>query len=171
MLEFVYTGDYTRDIAPETQESVTLMHLFHIVDAKEKKTTSAMVPDSLFHAQMYAQGDYFQIEGLKAKAKERFEKTFLNTLEEATFAATVIEVYTSTAENDRGLRDIVVQLTRHNLPHLRNARNPILTGQLLKLVPQFMLEICISTMEECARYQKHSPAWLKQQSQFWDSRK
>ncbi|RLL94481.1 hypothetical protein CFD26_103110 [Aspergillus turcosus] len=170
MLQFVYTGDYTRDITPETQESVTLMHLFHIVDAKEKKTAPVIARASHFHAQMYAQGDYFQIEGLKAKAKERFEKTFLNSSTKDSFAATVTEVYTSTAEDDRGLRDIVVQLTRNNLPQLRSGQNPILSDQLLKLVPQFMLDICVSAMDECARYQKHSPAWAKQQSRFWESR-
>ncbi|RHZ46513.1 BTB/POZ domain-containing protein [Aspergillus thermomutatus] len=170
MLQFVYTGDYTCDITPETEEPMTPMHLFHTVDAKEKKTATAIVRDSHFHAQMYAQGDYFQIEGLKAKAKEYFEKTFLNTLEKDSFAATVIEVYTSTAENDRGLRDIVVGLTRNNLPDLRTRQNPILSAHLLELIPQFMLDICVSTMDECARYQKHSPAWVKQQSRFWDSR-
>ncbi|EAW17418.1 uncharacterized protein NFIA_073330 [Aspergillus fischeri NRRL 181] len=115
---------------------------------------------------MYAQGDYFQIEGLKAKAKERFEKTFLNTANEHSFAATVIEVYASTAENDRGPRDIVVQLTRNNLPQLRTGQDPILSAHILQLIPQFMLDI----YDECARYQKYSPAWAKQQSYFWDSR-
>ncbi|PKX97673.1 BTB/POZ domain-containing protein [Aspergillus novofumigatus IBT 16806] len=114
MLQFVYTGDYTCDTPPETGELVTATHLSPTVDAKEK-TAQMIAPDSHFHAQMYAQGDYFQIEGLKAKVKERFEKTFLNTANEHSFAATVIEVYTLTAEDDRGLRDIVVQLTRNNL--------------------------------------------------------
>lgn len=168
MLQFVYTGDYTRDITPETQKSVTRMHLSHIADAKEKKTASAIVPDSHLHARMYAQGDYFQIQGLKAKAKERFEKTFLNIETKSSFAATVTEVYTSTAENDRGLRDIVVQLTRNSLSQLRSGENPTLSDQLLKLVPQFMFDICVSAMDECARYQKHSPAWARQQSRFWD---
>ncbi|GFF71496.1 hypothetical protein IFM53868_00577 [Aspergillus udagawae] len=170
MLQFVYTGDYTCDIPPETGGSVTATHLTPTVDAEEEKGAPVLVPDSHFHAQMYAEGDYFQIQGLKAKAKERFEKTFLRTLEKDSFVATVGEVYTSTAENDRGLRDIAVQLTRHNLPHLRTGQNPILSAHLLERLPQFMLEICVSTMDECARYQKHSPAWAKQQSRFWDSR-
>jgi hypothetical protein len=46
---------------------------------------------------------------------------FINTLEKDSFAATVVEVYTSTAENDRGLSDIVVQLTRHNLRNLKTS--------------------------------------------------
>lgn len=146
------------------------MYLSPTVDAKEKTTASAIVRDSHFHAQMYAQGDYFQIEGLKAKAKEYFRRTFLKTLEKDSFAATVIAVYTSTAENDRGLRDIVVQLTRHNLPSLRTRQNPILSNKPFKRVPQFMLEICVSAMDECARYQKDSPAWLRQQSRLWESR-
>jgi hypothetical protein len=136
------------------------MPLSRILAAKGKETALATVPVSQFHAQMYAQGDYFQIEGLNAKAKDRFEKTFLSisTLEKDSSVATVVEVYTSTAEDDRGLRDIVVQLTTNNLPNLRTRENPILSAHLLQLTPQFMLDSCVSTMDECARYQKQSSA-------------
>jgi hypothetical protein len=92
MLQFIYTGDYTRDTPPETEELVTPRPLSLTLAAKGKKTALATVPDSQFHAQMYAQGDYFQIEGLKAKAKDRFEKTFLCTLEKDSFVGTVVEV-------------------------------------------------------------------------------
>jgi hypothetical protein len=69
MLQCVYTGDYTRDTPPEPEELVTPMPLSRILAAKGKETALATVPVSQFHAQMYAQGDYFQIEGLNAKAR------------------------------------------------------------------------------------------------------
>ncbi|KAG2014436.1 hypothetical protein GB937_006661 [Aspergillus fischeri] len=135
MLQFVYTDDYTCDTHPETVELVTATYLSPTADTKEE-TAPVIAPVTLSRS---------DIEGLKAKAKERFEKTFLNTANEHSFAATVIEVYASTAENDRGPRDIVVQLTRNNLPQLRTGQDPILSAHILQLIPQFMLDIYVST--------------------------
>ncbi|RHZ62446.1 putative plasma membrane protein Pth11-like [Aspergillus thermomutatus] len=63
--------------------------------------------EAYFHAQMYAQGDYFQISALKCKAKQYFEESFMTYPDRDSFTSAVIEVYISTAENDRGLRDIL----------------------------------------------------------------
>ncbi|KAF4772544.1 hypothetical protein HAV15_012138 [Penicillium sp. str.  len=108
---------------------------------------------------MYAQGDYFQINSLKTKAKQNFEESLMNSPSRESFASAVIEVYNSTGENDRGLRDFVVRLTTDNLTLLRTMENPILDSTLLEIPPAFMLEICLSVLEKCAEYQRLNERW------------
>lgn len=74
----------------------------------------------------------------------------MNSPSRESFASAVTEVYNSTGENDRGLRDLVVRLTKDNLTLLRTIENPILDSTLLKISPAFMLEICLSVLEKCA---------------------
>ncbi|GAA93086.1 hypothetical protein AKAW_11198 [Aspergillus luchuensis IFO 4308] len=103
---------------------------------------------------MYAQGDYFQINELKKKAKDYFMKSFLEHPDRDTFSSSIIEVTSSTGEHDRGLRDLVVQLTTDNLKIVRDGDNPILCDGLLESVPKFMLEVWFSTLDKCAKYQR-----------------
>ncbi|PYH28311.1 uncharacterized protein BO87DRAFT_285522, partial [Aspergillus neoniger CBS 115656] len=60
----------------------------------------------------------------------------------------------STGEHDRGLRDLVVQLTTDDLNILRSGGNPIFCDSLLEPVPKFMLEVRLSTLDKCAEYQR-----------------
>ncbi|GLA10276.1 hypothetical protein AnigIFM60653_002371, partial [Aspergillus niger] len=173
-LEFLYTGDYTYDGSPNTQAllnlenssecpSETWAEKDYEVNAdieqypnpfRKTNTTNFQGCQAFFHAQMYAQGDYFQIKQLKKKAKDYFTKSFLEHPNQDSFSSSVVEVYSSTGEHDRGLRDLVVQLTTDNLKILRNGDNPILCDGLLESVPKFMLEVCLSTLDKCAEYQR-----------------
>jgi hypothetical protein len=62
---------------------------------------------SLVHAQMYAMGDKYLIPDLKTYARQLFKEAF-STQEGVLMGDTIIEVYSSTPENDRSLRDIVL---------------------------------------------------------------
>jgi hypothetical protein len=115
---------------------------------------------------MYAQGDYFQIDALKCKAKECFKESFMKHPNRDSFKSAVVEVYSSTAENDRGLRGLVVQLSTNNMPLLRKAADPLLGGgDLLKHVPSFMRDICLSAVERCAQLQSRPGVTRKQHMQ------
>ncbi|GIK03872.1 hypothetical protein Aspvir_007947 [Aspergillus viridinutans] len=162
-LEFLYTGNYTYD-PPEDAEMEPLSEgEIELFSGKEGQTSIAnpRTGRACFHAQMYAQGDYFQINALKWKAKEYFKEHFMESLRflpRDSYTAAVIEVYSSTAENDRGLRDLVVQLTTNNLPLLREV-DPILDSNLLEGVPSFMRDICLSAVERCVQLQRDHGDW------------
>lgn len=84
-------------------------------------------------------------------------KSFLEHPDQYSFSSSVIEVYSSTGEHDRGLRDLVVQLTTDNLKALRSGGDPIFCNSLLASVPNFMLDVCLSTLDRCAEYQRQQP--------------
>ncbi|PKX90606.1 BTB/POZ domain-containing protein [Aspergillus novofumigatus IBT 16806] len=161
-LEFLYTGSYTYDTPPTDAKLEPLPEGEIERFAGTERQTSIANPrmgESYFHAQMYAQGDYFQIYALKCKAKQCFRESFMANPDRDSFTSAVVEVYSSTAESDRVPRDLVVQLTTDNLPLLRRGVNPILDGDLLDRVPSFMRDICLSAVERCAQLQRDSGEW------------
>lgn len=178
-LEFLYTGDYTYNGSPNTQALLNSKNSSECspqtwtendeLDAdteqysspsRNPNTTNLQGCHAFFHAQIYAQGDYFQINELKKKAKDYFMKPFLEHPDRHSFSSSVIEVYSLTGEHDRGLRDLVVQLTTDNLKTLRSGGDPIFCNSLLASVPNFMLDVCLSTLDRCAEYQR-------QQDRIW----
>jgi hypothetical protein len=60
------------------------------------------------HAQMYALADKYGIHDLKNLAREKFAETVLNDWNNSGFPLAVQTVYSSTPNNDHGLRDVVV---------------------------------------------------------------
>jgi len=77
------------------------------------------------HARMYALADKYQISGLKALAQRKFQKAALQHWNSEEFAPALRIVYTSTLEEDRGLRDVVIStISRDRLlekPEVRTA--------------------------------------------------
>jgi hypothetical protein len=77
------------------------------------------------HARMYALADKYQISGLKALAQRKFQKAALQHWNSEEFAPALHTVYTSTLEEDRGLRDVVIStISRDRLlekPEVRTA--------------------------------------------------
>ncbi|KAF4231148.1 hypothetical protein CNMCM8980_005372 [Aspergillus fumigatiaffinis] len=178
MLEFLYTGDYTYEASSARgsfdAENISgeLSHTYLDKDLQadtgtevfrdvQGETSSAKprTGQAFFHARMYAQGAYFQIEGLKIRAKEYFQESFMKFPDRESFTSAVFEVYDSTEGHDRGLRDLVVQMTTDNLLLLRANDNPILDGTFLEVVPNFMLEICVSAVDRCAKHQREYGGW------------
>ncbi|RDH26971.1 hypothetical protein BDQ94DRAFT_164045 [Aspergillus welwitschiae] len=162
-LEFLYTGDYTYDGSPNTQALLnsknssrcspqTLTESDYGLDANTEQycnpsrkinTTNYQSCHAFFHAQI-AQGE----------SKGLYQKSFLGHPARESFSSSVIGVYSSTGEHDRAIRDLVVQLTTDNLKILRSGKDPIFSDRLLASVPKFMLEICLSTLDKCAGYQR-----------------
>lgn len=164
-LEFLYTGNYTYKGTPEDPETESTSEAETEVSSENETETSLAHPrtgEAYFHAQMYAQGAYFQIDALKSKAKQRFEESFMiDPFDRDGFTSAVIEVYSSTEENDRGLRDLLVRLTTYKLYTLRDRRpvlrgnplRPILDENLLERIPSFMRDMCISAINMCEELQ------------------
>jgi hypothetical protein len=66
------------------------------------------------HAQMYALADKYGIHDLKDFARVRFAETALHDWNDSGFPLAVQTVYSSTPNNDHGLRDVVVAtLSKH----------------------------------------------------------
>jgi hypothetical protein len=71
-------------------------------------------------AKVYAIGEKYGIPGLKAIALSKFEtlaKAYVNTNE---FRIAAEEVYTSTIDEDRGMRDVVVKTVEENIALLND---------------------------------------------------
>ncbi|KAF4961274.1 hypothetical protein FSARC_10221 [Fusarium sarcochroum] len=61
------------------------------------------------HAKVYALGEKYGIRGLKALALQKFENEVEHHTESEDFLLAVKELYTSTVDEDRPLRDVVVK--------------------------------------------------------------
>lgn len=59
------------------------------------------------HASMYAIGDQYDVLGMKELCKEKFRRACLNFWNHSEFAIAVHVVFSTTLEEDKGLRDIV----------------------------------------------------------------
>ncbi|EXL72097.1 hypothetical protein FOPG_12251 [Fusarium oxysporum f. sp. conglutinans race 2 54008] len=66
-------------------------------------------------AKVYALGEKYGILGLKAIALGKFEILAKGHLQTEDFRLAVQEVYTSTIDHDRGLRDVVVCTVEENI--------------------------------------------------------
>ena len=138
MLQFLYIGNYTvemnRTASQEKKKNSTgpLRYTFGETtwqikqieesesDLSNPNTTTTCPEDtnalteanahsvSHFHALMYIQAEYFQIDSLKAKAKKYFCESFLYELNRSSFEAMIMDIYNLTIESDQGLREVAV---------------------------------------------------------------
>ncbi|KAK3331541.1 BTB/POZ protein [Apodospora peruviana] len=75
----------------------------------ERDSTGASEPTLVTHAKVYAFAEQYLIDGLKRLALRKFKMVATQSLDVNDFLQAAQEVYTSTIEEDRGLRDIVVE--------------------------------------------------------------
>jgi hypothetical protein len=100
--------------------------------------TSAHQNHALIHAQMYAMGEKYLTPDLKNHAKLSFSES-IRYISVASLCEVITEVYASTPETDRGLRDIVLDTA---IIHLREMmRNKELKKIAIEMVPQFGYEL------------------------------
>ena len=72
----------------------------------------------LFHARVYALADMYAIQPLKSFAREKFKTTLQIAWKTNDFYPAIFQVYTSTPEEDRGLRDLIVEISSRNIDAL-----------------------------------------------------
>jgi hypothetical protein len=158
VLQFLYTGDYTLDFQTDRDEEKEI----NLEQSSEEPSQDGLSPSEYrraftacqFHVQMYAQADYFQIDGLKSRAEKYFRGSFLDQLNRESFEAVIKEIYTSTPESDDQIRDVAVALTMDNLEILRNGTEVILLDRFLKQLPAFAADISISLLKNHGVSQK-----------------
>ncbi|KAI9657325.1 MAG: hypothetical protein M1821_003005 [Bathelium mastoideum] len=71
-------------------------------------------PNMVLHAKVYAIADKYDIPGLKELARRKFEAQVAQHWDATEFPDALEEVYCSTIDTDRGLRDVVLQAFREN---------------------------------------------------------
>jgi hypothetical protein len=109
-----------------------------ILDSVSTSPTSAHPNHALIHAQMYAMGDKYLTPDLKSHAKLSFPES-VRDISVASLCETITEVYTSTPETDRGLRDMVLDAVIAD-PN-KKIRNKEVKEIAIEIVPQFGYEL------------------------------
>lgn len=91
----------------------------------------------LLHTRVYALAEKFDIPGLKDLAKSKFEMAMACYYDSPDFAEAIEEVYCSTIDSDRGLRDIVLQAFRSH-PQLASTQDVF---SVIKHTPTLAFEL------------------------------
>jgi hypothetical protein len=89
-----------------------LYHFDYDVRLQDEHRTNVNEPagDALLtHAKIYALAEQYLISGLKAVALRQFKAAATVSLDMDDFLGAAVVVYESTIEDDRGLRDVVVE--------------------------------------------------------------
>lgn len=74
--------------------------------------------DILFHIRAYAIAEVYDVQGMKALATERFQALGRVGWNSPTFPRAVKEIYGTTPDSDRGLRDVVVGVAVEHVQEL-----------------------------------------------------
>ncbi|KAK4032825.1 hypothetical protein C8A01DRAFT_20156, partial [Parachaetomium inaequale] len=99
------------------------------------------VSTMIFNAQVYSLSDKYMIPALKDLAKEKFRSAINTGWAMDDFPLTVAEVYSSTPEDDGGLRDLAVKVADTNIKRLLQNEQ---FRDLLKKSPGFAADMVIS---------------------------
>lgn len=138
MVEFLYRGDYQElDDDPGYQK----------IDKDVFDRSGAH--HALLHASMFAVADKYDIAALGDVAKGKFERAISKTaIDNGHFLEVINNVYSTTPESNRGLRDAIVEQTQIRGSMIRE--DPVLNPRLEKIVsttPQFAWDL----IQNCLR--------------------
>lgn len=93
--------------------------------------------DLMVHAKVYAIAEKYGIAGLKALARRKFITQVDEHWSDGSFPAAIEEVYESTVDTDRGLRDVVIQTFRSH-PDLMQRKD---VEEVARMTPQLSWEL------------------------------
>jgi speckle-type POZ protein len=91
-----------------------MLHFIYHFEYTNESKESAMV----FHAKVYQIADKYGILALKESAKKNFSPAVMAGWSTEEFPIAIDIVYTTTPSEDRGLRDLVVEISNANLETL-----------------------------------------------------
>lgn len=172
MIKYLYTLDYEADtyIAPSEGDESIIAHSSGLEEeipstlpegempqsdlngVSDVSRGPSPIPDPLsFHILMYTLADRLFIQGLKALSKQNVERELVERLDANSFPLAVIEIYNSTPQKDRGLRDLAVKITMDHLTTLRNAGESgpaAFQNDLLQSVPQFSYDLLVAIVNK-----------------------
>lgn len=119
MIRFFYYLDYPKlpeiwqDKSPEAAQDEK-QWLSAGWGPPQPESEESIGPNLTIHAMVYALGEKYDIQGLKALSLEKFKKEARSYWDSDDFLRAVEEVYTSTIDADRGMRDAVVDAIRQH---------------------------------------------------------
>jgi hypothetical protein len=91
-----------------------MLYFMYHFDYNNVHGASTMV----FHAEVYSIADRYMVPALKRYAKDKFNSAISCGWSMDDFPLAIAEAYSSTPEEDRGLRDLVVETCHQNLKQL-----------------------------------------------------
>lgn len=104
-----------------------------IVEEEEESAESHLV----LHTKVYALAEKYDVPSLKQLAKSKFEMAMACYYDSPEFAEAIEEVYCSTIDSDRGLRDIVLEAFKSH-PQLANTQD---VYNVIKDTPSLAFEL------------------------------
>lgn len=144
-IQYLYTLDYSYSPAEKANKNATISTARRqtVRQAEKAQTEESQYPDPLFfHIWVYALADRLLINGLKTLAREYFHESLQRYLNSRDFGNAVEDVYSLTPPEDRGLRDLVIQVTLDNMRTLR--QTGALRDDIFRKVPDFAIDLCIA---------------------------
>ncbi|TVY20479.1 hypothetical protein LARI1_G001841 [Lachnellula arida] len=123
MLSYMYTSDYSdgRNSTTSTKATSTTtpsrpVSSKHSTAASTSKAASSNAP--LTNAQVFVIADKYDIQGLKALAKKKYEEVIAESWNCASFIASLKLLYEETLESGRALRDVAAKVAGQHAKEL-----------------------------------------------------
>ncbi|KPM39352.1 hypothetical protein AK830_g7204 [Neonectria ditissima] len=111
-----------------------MLRFMYAFDYTNVYSTSTMVYD----AQVYQIADKYDVPALKAHAQKKFGLAITTSWSMDDFPLAITVVYESTPSADRGLRDLVVEISRKNIDQLVGRDS---FSELLRKTPDFAADL------------------------------
>lgn len=92
-----------------------IQYLYHLEYDLPDSEDSSEKAGLVFHAKMYSLADKYNIRGMKAFAQDHFRIRAQGNCRAKEFPAAIRIVYKTTVDEDRGLRDVVVDIISMNM--------------------------------------------------------
>ena len=112
------------------------------------------------HVQVYALGEMYDIQGLKALALEKFKRDtdrFWNSNNHKEFLDAVGEVYTSTMEHDKSLRNAVVDIFVGKKALLKSPE----AQDVVKSLPDLSFDLTLRLHKDLTAFIDRSSSWCR----------
>lgn len=154
----MYSHDYKAKEPPNQDQPAALDDPTKLMDETKKvdanQTTPGTTDDSvhitdptIFHILMYSLADRLMMEPLKNLSKSKVEKQLLHRFHPTIFPMAINAIYRSTPASDRGLRDMIITITTHNIRELRQIEPQIPFSEILSENLQFSSDLCLAFMD------------------------
>ena len=92
-----------------------IQYLYHLEYDLPDSEDSLGKAGLVFHAKMYSLADKYNIRGMKTFAKDHFQIRAKGSCRVEEFPTAIRTVYKTTVDEDRGLRDVVVDVISMNV--------------------------------------------------------
>lgn len=118
-----------------------MLHYMYTFYYDVPENASAMV----FEAQIYSAADLYEIKALKYDASHRFRSAIQEGWSTDSFGLAIMEVYQSTPDEDRCLREQVVEISNR---HIVQLMGNCYFNDALRILPAFSVDLLSGLSEE-----------------------